>query len=50
MTVLTRLQLEDRYVKNDYNFTDDPIDYTYVQTRIEDFAKLSMDYLKSALE
>lgn len=50
MTVLTRLQLEDRYVKNDYNFTDDPIDYTYVQTRIEDFAKLSMDYLKSALK
>lgn len=50
MTVLTRLQLEDRYVKNDYNFTDDPIDYTNVQTRIEDFAKLSMDYLKSALK
>lgn len=50
LTVLTRLHLEDRYVKGDYNFTDTPIDYDYVQIIIDDFAKLSMNYLKSALE
>ena len=49
-TILSRLHLEERYVKNDFNFTDAPIDYDYVQARIDDFVKLSMDYLKTALE
>ena len=50
LTILSRLHLEDRYVKGDYNFTDIPIDYDYVQARIDEFIELSMDYLKSALK
>ena len=49
LTILSRLHLEDRYVKGDYNFTDVSIDYDYVQARINEFVKFSMDYLKSVL-
>ena len=50
LTVLSRLDLKERYLKNDFNFTDDDIDYVSVQTKIEDFVALSMDYLKQSLE
>ena len=50
LTVLTRLNLEERYVKSNYNFTATPINYDYVQARVDDFVKLSMDYLKTSLE
>lgn len=50
LTVLNRLHLEDRYVKQNYEFTDVPIDYEYVQDRIDEFVNYSMNYLKTALE
>jgi len=50
MTVLSRLNLEERYVKRNFDFTDAPIDYDYVQARIDEFADMSMNYLKTALE
>jgi len=50
MTVLTRLHLEERYVKSGFDFTDVPIDYNYVQARIDEYVDMSMNYLKTALE
>lgn len=50
LTILSRLHLEDRYVRGYYAFTDTPIDYGYVQAKIDEFVELSMDYLKSALK
>ena len=50
LTVLSRLDLKDRYLKKDFNFTDANIDYMSVRTKIEDFVIVSMDYLKQSLE
>lgn len=50
LTVLNRLDLVERYVKKNYEFTDAPIDYDYVQARIDEFADNSLKYLKTALE
>lgn len=50
LTVLSRLGLEDRYVRSNFNFTDAVIDYDAVKTRIEDFVAFSMNYLKSSLD
>lgn len=50
LTVLSRLDLKERYLKKDFNFTDANIDYVSVQTKIEDFVTVSMNYLKQSLE
>lgn len=50
LTVLTRLGIEERYVKSDFNFTDEEIDYNRVQAKIDDFVSYSMTYLKTSLE
>lgn len=50
LTVLSRLHLEDRYVKKNYEFTDTPIDYEYVQEQIDEFVNYSINYLKTALD
>lgn len=50
LTVLSRINLKDRYLKTDFSFTDADIDYVSVRTRIEDFVALSMNYLKQSLE
>lgn len=50
LTVLSRLHLEDRYVKKNYEFTDTPIDYEYVQDQIDEFVNYSINYLKTALD
>jgi hypothetical protein len=49
LTVLSMLNLTDRYIKNNYHFTEDQIDYVDVQSRIDVFVKLSTDYLKDSL-
>lgn len=50
LTVLSRLDLKERYLKKDFNFTDANIDYVSVRTKIEDFVTVSMNYLKQSLE
>lgn len=50
LTVLNRLNLEYRYVKNNFEFTDVSIDYEYVQARIDEFVNYSLNYLKTALD
>lgn len=50
LTVLSRIDLKDRYLKKDFNFTDANIDYVSVGTKIEDFVTVSMNYLKQSLE
>lgn len=50
LTVLSRIDLKERYLKTDFNFTDADIDYVSVRTKIEDFVALSMNYLKQSLE
>lgn len=50
LTVLTRLHLEERYVKKNFVFTDAPIDYKFVQARIDEFVSSSFEYLKTSLE
>ena len=49
-TILSRLDLEDRYLKSDFRFSDMAIEYTRVQVKIEQFVALSMNYLKQSLE
>lgn len=50
LTILSRLDLKERYLKTDFNFTDADIDYVSVRAKIEDFVALSMNYLKQSLE
>lgn len=50
LTVLSRLAMEDRYMKVDFNFTDTDIDYSTIQSRIDEFVAFSMEYLKQSLE
>ena len=50
LTVLSRLCMVERYVKGNISFTDDDIDYTNVQAKIDEFVALSMNYLKNSLE
>ena len=50
LTVLSRLGMEERYVKKNINFTDVDIDYMQVQTKIDEFVALSTNYLKNSLE
>lgn len=50
LTVLSRLGIEERYVKSDSNITDAEIDYEKVQARIDDFVEYSMNYLKKVLD
>lgn len=50
LTVLNRLNLTERYIKSNYVFTDEAIDYDGVQVSIDDFVNYSMNYLKTALE
>lgn len=50
ITVLSRLQLMDRYIKDEIHINDDEIDYETVQKKIDDFVSFSMDYLKKAIE
>lgn len=49
LTVLSRLGMEKRYLKSNFNFTDAEIDYVKVQTKINDFVSYSMNYLKTSL-
>lgn len=49
-TVLSRLGMENRYVKSNYNFTDDDIDYNAIQAKIDAFVAYSMEYLRTSLE
>lgn len=49
LTVLSRLAMEDRYMKADFNFTDTDIDYSTIQSRIDEFVASSMEYLKQSL-
>lgn len=50
MTILSRIGLEERYEKRHYLFSEREIDYGEVQTRIDEFVKYSMNYLKNSLE
>lgn len=50
LTILSRLGIENRYVKKNFNFTDVEIDYNAVQTKIDAFVAYSMNYLKNSLE
>ncbi|MDY2850353.1 MAG: polysaccharide pyruvyl transferase family protein [Bacteroidaceae bacterium] len=50
LTVLTRLGLEERYIKSSFNFTDMEINYEKIQDKIDDFVKFSMEYLNISLE
>lgn len=50
MTVLSRLGLDERYVKSNYLFTEKDINYIEVQARIDEFVSFSMNYLKTSLE
>ena len=38
------------YVKSNYNFTDDDIDYNAIQAKIDAFVAYSMEYLRTSLE
>lgn len=49
LTVLRRLDLESRYLTNEFIFTDELIDYDRVQSRLSDFVEFSIDYLKTSL-
>lgn len=49
LTVLSRLGLRERYVKKDFFFTDEEIDYNSVQTIIDEFVAFSMKYLEESL-
>lgn len=50
LTVLSRLNLENRYIKRDYHFSDEPINYNEVQSKIDKFVEFSLGYLKQSLE
>ena len=50
LTVLSRLGMEERYVKSGCDFTDLEIDYNMVQAKIDDFVAFSINYLKTSLE
>ena len=50
LTVLSRLGIEERYVKSGCDFTDLEIDYNMVQAKIDDFVAFSINYLKTSLE
>lgn len=50
LTVLSRLAMEDRYMKTDFNFKDTDIVYSVIQSRIDEFVASSMEYLKRSLE
>lgn len=50
LTVLSRLGLEDRYVRGYFDLTDIEIDYEVVQTKIDAFVAISMDYLRKSIE
>ena len=49
LTVLSRLGLEDRYLKSDFHFAEAVIDYNLIQNRLDKFVEFSMNYLKDAL-
>lgn len=49
LTVLSRLGMEDRYLKNNYEITDSPIDYEKVLPKLEEFVSFSMKYLENAI-
>lgn len=50
LTVLNRLHLEERYIQNNYEFTNVPINFENVQPQIDEFVNFSLNYLKTALE
>lgn len=50
LTILSRLGMEERYVRSGFNFTDAEIDYNMVQPKIDDFVSFSIDYLKTSLK
>lgn len=49
LTVLSRLGMEDRYLKDNYQITDSPIDYEKVLPKLEEFVSFSMKYLENAI-
>lgn len=49
-SILSRLGLEDRYLNEKYLFIGPDIDYSIVQSRLDEFVSYSMDYLKTSLE
>lgn len=49
-TVLSRLNLESRYLTSSFNFNADRIDYSAVQKKIDIFVNESLNYLKKAVE
>lgn len=50
LTVLSILNIENRYVKTNFNFTDADINYEDIQNRIDKFVSFSMKYLKESLD
>lgn len=50
LTVLSRFGLEERYVKKDFCFTDEEVDYKSIQTKIDEFVAFSMKYLEESLK
>lgn len=50
LTVLSRLGMEERYVRSNFSFTDAEIDYKAIQAKIDAFVAYSMNYLKTSLE
>lgn len=48
-TILSLLGLENRYMQNNFRFTDLDIDYTNVQLKINNFVDLSINFLKKSL-
>lgn len=49
LTILNRLGLKERYLKNDFILTNEEIDYNSVQSKINEFVSLSIKYLKDSL-
>lgn len=50
LTILSRLGIENRYQKSNFNFTDLEIDYSTIQSKMDDFVSFSLNYLKTSLE
>ncbi len=50
LTVLSYLGLTSRYMKNDYNFTLDEIDYDCVNEKLSLLKKQSLDFLENSIK
>lgn len=50
LTVLSRLGLQERYLKSNFNISDENIDYDKVQDKIDNFVASSLDFLNESLQ